>query len=74
MLLADARKLDIADMKEKMLRDRLEELYPNNSYFALASYPRYFLPGDEIKAGFYGLEVFTQRYTNLAIERSDSLV
>ena len=56
MLLADARKLDINDVKERKLRDRLEDLYPKNNYFAYASYPRYFLPGDEIKASFYGLE------------------
>jgi hypothetical protein len=56
LLLADARKLDIDDLKEKKLRDRLEALYPNNNYFAYSSYPRYFLPGDEIQAGFYGLE------------------
>ena len=56
MLLADARKLDIDDAKERKLRDRLEDLYPENNYFAYASYPRYFLPGDEIKASFYGLE------------------
>ena len=56
MLRADARKLDIDNAKEKKLRDRLEDLYPKNNYFAYSSYPRYFLPGDEIKAGFYGLE------------------
>jgi hypothetical protein len=56
LLLADARKLDIDDLNEKKLRDRLENLYPNNNYFAYTSYPRFFLPGGGIKAGFYGLE------------------
>jgi hypothetical protein len=56
LLLADARKLDIEDAKERKLRDRLEDLYPSTGYFACASYPRYFLPGGEIKSGFYGLE------------------
>ena len=56
MLLADARKLDVNDLKEKKLRDRLEHLYPYNKYFAYASYPRFFLPVEGIKAGFYGLE------------------
>ena len=56
LLRADARKLDINDAKEKKLRDRLENLYPNNQYFAYSSYPRFFLPVEGIKAGFFGLE------------------
>jgi hypothetical protein len=48
--------LDINDLKERKLRDRLEALYPNHDYFAYSSYPRFFLPGNEIKASFYGLE------------------
>lgn len=56
VLLADARRLDINDFKEKELRDRLEDLYPTTLYFAHVSYPRFYLPAAGIKAGFYGLD------------------
>jgi hypothetical protein len=56
MLLADARKLDIDELKDRKLLGRLEDLYPDNNYLASTSYPRFFMPGEGIQASFYGLD------------------
>jgi hypothetical protein len=57
LLLADARKLNISDLKERRLRDQLDALYSISQYSMLAGYPRFYVPVAGIKAGFYGLEV-----------------